>query len=173
MRPELLPFTPRLGTPIAAAGSTSATAAPVSRRLTALVPAPNARTTATVRRREQAPVVQAQDAVGDRRRLGFVGDEHHRALLEASEQRQHRSAVVMVEVAGGLVGEHELRVVDERASDREPLLLAAGELVRAAVRDLRQTELLDQPAAATSTLTSSSTRRRARPVPTDFVIPPA
>ena len=34
-----------------------------------------------------------------------------------------------VEVAGGLVGDQDHRPVDERAGDRDPLLLAAGELV--------------------------------------------
>ena len=37
--------------------------------------------------------------------------------------------VVGVEVAGGLVGDEDHRPVDEGARDRDPLLLAAGELV--------------------------------------------
>ena len=36
-----------------------------------------------------------------------------------------------VEVAGGLVGEDDLGLGDERAGDRHPLLLAAGELATA------------------------------------------
>ena len=37
--------------------------------------------------------------------------------------------VVGVEVAGGLVGDQDHRPVDERARDRDPLLLTAGQLV--------------------------------------------
>ena len=52
-----------------------------------------------------------------------------------------------VEVAGGLVGEHQVGVVDERAGDGHALLLAAGELGRRWVtRSARPTEL--QRAAA-------------------------
>ncbi len=39
-----------------------------------------------------------------------------------------------VEVAGGLVGEEHERSLDDRAGDRDPLTLAAGEL-RRTVRD--------------------------------------
>ena len=41
-------------------------------------------------------------------------------------------AGVRVEVSGRLVGQQDQRPVDERAGDRDPLLLATGELVRAA-----------------------------------------
>ena len=50
-----------------------------------------------------------------------------------------------VEVAGRLVGQDELGVVDQRSRDREPLLLAPGELMRKVVGDVRQPELVDQP----------------------------
>src|SRR5215208_1091206 len=39
-----------------------------------------------------------------------------------------------IEVAGGLVGQQQWRVVDERARDRHALLLAAGQLVRQVVK---------------------------------------
>ena len=39
-----------------------------------------------------------------------------------------------VDVAGGLVGQQDHRPVDERAGHRDPLLLAAGQLVGHAVR---------------------------------------
>ena len=38
--------------------------------------------------------------------------------------------VALVEVAGGLVGEHDGRSADQRPGDRDPLPLAAGELGR-------------------------------------------
>ena len=43
-----------------------------------------------------------------------------------------------VEVAGRLVGEHDRRPRDERAGDRDALLLAAGELRRAVAEPLRR-----------------------------------
>ena len=48
-------------------------------------------------------------------------------------QREHLFGVLAVEVAGRLVGEHEQRIVHERARDRHALLLAARELAGAVV----------------------------------------
>jgi len=42
-----------------------------------------------------------------------------------AQQRQDDRARLGVEIAGRLVGEDQRRVVDERARDREALLLAA------------------------------------------------
>ena len=57
-----------------------------------------------------------------------------------------RLPVLGVEVAGRLVGEHEVGVVDQRASDGETLLLAARELVGEMLGDGGEAELVDQPA---------------------------
>ena len=73
-------------------------------------------------------------------------DDHDRAAREAAEQRQHGRAVLLVEVSGRLVGEHDPGIVDEGPGDREPLLLAARELVGPAARDLGEAELVDQAA---------------------------
>jgi hypothetical protein len=73
----------------------------------------------------QAPLAEVQHPVGDRGRLGLVGDEHDGASRQAAEKFEHGRAVRLVEVPGRLVGEHERRVGDERPRDREPLLLAA------------------------------------------------
>ena len=43
-----------------------------------------------------------------------------------------------VEVAGGLVGEDDLRLAGQRPGHGDPLLLAAGELARAVLRRLRR-----------------------------------
>jgi len=58
-------------------------------------------------------------------------------VVEAREQIQQRGRRVRVEVPRRLVGEDERRVVHERAYDREPLLLAAGERVRQPPRPRR------------------------------------
>ena len=68
--------------------------------------------------------------VGD---VGLVGDEHDGVarLVEALEERHDLDAGLRVEVAGGLVGEQDRRIVHQRARDGDALALAAGELVRA------------------------------------------
>jgi hypothetical protein len=61
----------------------------------------------------------------------FVGD-HDDGLAGVVEPAQHVHDLLAgggVEVAGGLVGEDDVRVVDQRSGDRHPLLLTAGELI--------------------------------------------
>ncbi len=98
--------------------------------------------------------------IGDRGRFGLVGDDHHRAGSEAAQQRQDDRAVLLTEIAGRLVGEDQLGIVDQRARDRQPLLLATGELVGAAPGDLRQAEALDQRTPAP--LPAARSARQAR-----------
>src|SRR6195952_1026956 len=50
--------------------------------------------------------------------------------VDPVEQLHDADAGVGIEVAGGLVGDQDLRPVHERARDRHTLLLAAGKLVR-------------------------------------------
>ena len=83
--------------------------------------------------RVQPAVLQVDDAVGDVEDAVVVGDEQHRAALLARE-RPHQlddvAARLLVERRGRLVGEHELRLGDERARDGDALLLPARHLVR-------------------------------------------
>ena len=60
----------------------------------------------------------------------LVGDEHDGAafFVQSSEDPQNVLGGARVEVPGGLIGEDHGRVRDQRARDRDPLLLAAGEL---------------------------------------------
>ena len=57
-----------------------------------------------------------------------------RSLPQAPEDLHHFVAGRRVEVAGGLVGEQERRLRDQRAGNGHALLLAAGELVGMMVR---------------------------------------
>ena len=58
------------------------------------------------------------------------GDDHRRATrVDLAEQIHDFERQIRIEVAGRLVGEHQLRVVDERASDRNPLLFAARQFL--------------------------------------------
>ncbi len=56
-------------------------------------------------------------------------DDHRRVRIavELLEQLDDAHAGGVIEIAGGLVGEEHARRVDERARDRDALLLAAGE----------------------------------------------
>ncbi len=81
----------------------------------------------------QAAVRQLDAAVGhaaDRRRMG-----HHQnrvpAVVQLVQQFEHDVLVGFVEIAGGLVGQNQLGLIDQRARDGHALLLAAGKLARA------------------------------------------
>src|SRR5215210_302136 len=73
-------------------------------------------------------VGEEENTVGVRRRDRVVAD-HHDGLAElvdaAAQEAQHLGAAGRVEVAGGLVGEDDLRPAHERAGTRNALLLAA------------------------------------------------
>ena len=56
------------------------------------------------------------------------------------------SDVLAVERAGRLVGEQDLRIVDERAGNGDALLLAARELARVVVEAVAEIDLLEAPA---------------------------
>src|ERR1700674_137000 len=74
--------------------------------------------------------MQFDAAVGQTRHYGIVRhhDDGASLLVELAKQAQDNFFVRGVEVAGGLVGKHDLRIVDEGASDAHALLLASGEL---------------------------------------------
>jgi hypothetical protein len=98
--------------------------------------------------------MEMQDPIGDRRGAGLMGDDHHCPSREAAEQLEHGGAILLVEVAGWLVSEDDLRIVDQRPRDREALLFSARELLGAAVGDGAQAELFYE--AAGTAFTSSS-----------------
>ena len=78
--------------------------------------------------------VHHQRLVGEVARRGdVVGDVEHgqvQAFLQVPQQVQHAQADRDVEHRHRLVGEQRLGVGGQRAGDRDPLALAAGELVR-------------------------------------------
>ena len=66
-----------------------------------------------------------------RRGHGVMGDHHDRVAVgvdDLAQEREHVAPGAPVERSGRLVGEHDLGPGDERAGDRDALLLAAGEL---------------------------------------------
>src|SRR5690606_5318316 len=81
----------------------------------------------------------------------IVRDHRDRlAVLTAGrgEQPQHLTAGGRIEVAGGLVGEHQVGAGRQRTGDRNALLLSAGELVRPVTQSRTEAEGLDEPVDA-------------------------
>ena len=70
------------------------------------------------------------------------------AMISPAERR--------VEVAGGLVGQEQVRLVDEGARDRHPLLLPAGQLRRAVVHAVGEAHGLEGPPAQARRSTARS-----------------
>ncbi len=94
-----------------------------------------------------AAVADADDAIGDRRGLRVVADEHGRRAGVAGELGDRlvdEPGVRGVELAGRLVGQQEPRPVRERGADRHALLLAARELARARARPVEEPHPLEQ-----------------------------
>ena len=69
--------------------------------------------------------------VGVSCKFGVVGDQQDGVALavDFGEQLHNHLTVVAVQIAGWLVGDDNLRFVDQRPGDSRPLGLAAGQLV--------------------------------------------
>lgn len=91
-------------------------------------------------------VTHLDDALGAGGDVAVVGDQDHHVALAGQlvEQRHDFRAAVAVEGAGGFVGENDMAAVHQRAGDRYPLLLAAGQLVRTVGSALCQAQALEQ-----------------------------
>ena len=93
--------------------------------------------------------MQETDRVGDLAgEAHLVGrDQHRHALrLKVADRLEHLADQLGVERAGDLVEQHRPRAGRERARDRHPLLLAAGEVVGAVVLAAREAEAVEQRA---------------------------
>ena len=109
------------------------------------------------------PLVEHDDPVGDAAgEVHLVGDhDHGHALIgERLHDAQHLADRLRVERRGRLVEQHQRRLHRERAGDRDPLLLAAGELRRMLVGLLGEADLAQQLLRAL--LRAAPVARRAR-----------
>jgi hypothetical protein len=91
---------------------------------------------------DELPVAHHEDAARELGELGVVRDEHDRlaAAPQGLEEREHVEPGARVERARGLVAEQEARRVDERARDRDALLLATRELRGLVVRPIAEAD---------------------------------
>ena len=95
--------------------------------------------------------------------LLVVGDEdggHAEALVELLDLAAHAHAQRRIEVAEGLVEEEHGRLADEGATQRHALLLAARELARQPVEELRQLERLGHAPRTRSAISALGRLRR-------------
>ena len=81
----------------------------------------------------------------ERRDVVFVRDQDDRnaSAVQRLQERHHLDAGRRVQCAGGLVGEDQLRFVDQRAGDGDALLLAARQLRRVMVCAIRETDAFE------------------------------
>src|SRR5450759_2933127 len=78
------------------------------------------------------PFAKQEAPVGEPGGVAVVRDEHHGGVPLARDRAQQRHdlpAAGAIEVSGWLIGEDQPRLARERARDRNPLALAAGELL--------------------------------------------
>ena len=98
----------------------------------------------------EAAVADAHNPVGDPRGPRVVGHQHECGAQVADRGRQHVVDEVGgsgVELAGGLVGEHDRGTVRERGGDRDALRLATREGLGAPTREVAETEAVEGLAA--------------------------
>ena len=78
--------------------------------------------------RRDAPVLEHDDLVGERDRRQPVGDDQRRPAAHHLAQREPDPRLGRrVDRGGRVVEDEDARIDEERAGDREPLALAAGE----------------------------------------------
>ena len=100
---------------------------------------------------DDPPVLHDDDPVAHRGEDGQVVADHHQGQGPVADQsREHVEDLRLdddVEGRRGLVGDDDVRVAGERHGDHDPLLLAAGQLVRVGLRLLgREVDHLQQRA---------------------------
>ena len=114
---------------------------------------------------EDAAAVEERDAVGDLAGEAHLvgGDQHrHAAVLELADHVEHLADQLGVEGRGDLVEQQQLGLHGQRPHDRDPLLLAARELVgvaRRACRPDRSGRAARRPARSAPPTGGRSTRR--------------
>ena len=78
----------------------------------------------------ETPVSEFDTAVGLAGDVWIVRDHQNRmaSVMQFAENFQDDFFVRFIEIAGGLVGQNDFRLIDQRACDGYALLLSTGEL---------------------------------------------
>ena len=100
-------------------------------------------------------VFHVNDAVGINQVLRVMRHHDDRLLVdivELLEDREHILSGFAVEVSDRLVGEDDIRIVDQGAGDSDALFLSARKLIGEFVRLCRDAETVQQPHALLATL---------------------
>ena len=86
--------------------------------------------------------------------LAIVSRHKHggSARIDVAEQVHDLEGEIRIQIAGGLVSQHELRLVDEGARDCDALLLAAGQLRRVCVEPMLKADPLENLIRSTALL---------------------
>ena len=90
-------------------------------------------------------------------------------LLQRFEELDDRRPGLRVEAAGGLVGEQQRRLEQQRAAERDPLLLAARELRREVLRRARPCPTCVEELGARGAASSAPARPAIRPGSSDVL----
>ena len=86
--------------------------------------------------------------------------------VQLEHQREHRFGIAAIEISGGLVGQHDARLGDERARHRGALALAARQLVRTMDQALAQAHALRESPRALLPASCRGTRRTSNGIAT-------
>src|SRR5205814_4852721 len=86
----------------------------------------------------------AVECDGQPRTMGHHQEAAASSSDEVARERQNVVRRRLVEIAGGLVGEQQQRLYRQRAADCDPLLLAAGQLLRVALEQAAKAKPLHQ-----------------------------
>ena len=119
-------------------------------------------------RSRRDPAVEDPDPTRRGRGHGLaVGDDRDRRArpVELAQQLEDLGAGDAVEAAGRLVGEDDRRSPDDRPRDRDPLPLAARQLVRAVAQPVAEPDPLERVDRPLPSLASRRSRGRATPGP--------
>src|SRR5579871_3642819 len=104
---------------------------------------------------DEFAVAYGEDLIGMGHELRIVRGKNEagmRLSLHPPHEFDDRCPCRAVEVGRRLIGEHELRSLDERARDRNALLLAAGQLVGQLIRLASKTDCIEYRQRALSPL---------------------
>src|SRR6266478_760411 len=95
---------------------------------------------------------------GEARAVGYHQKAAAASPNQVARERQNVIRRRLIEVAGGLVGEKQQRFCRQRPADRNPLLLAAGELFGIAFQQTAEPEPLHQFAMPGGVVASGNAR---------------